>query len=204
VVAVSGRLAAALLSFRRRRLGRDLLLLLVSGGAAAGAAFGAEALAGAGREVAVGEGFLLGILLAAGSFLRPRPLEQGWGVIARGPRGGLSVAGSIRGTVLAPSTLFRRALEDATYGVLSGRPDPACELASWILLTLSAPHGPAEGEWASLGGALGAGYYSYPEDLAAALGALGAEGFVEVDPHAYPGRARLTGRGRAFVEGGDS
>lgn len=190
-VAISERFASLVRTARRRQLALGLL-------GVAGVVVGAVVLAvvvgrftGLGRAMALAEAFVVGGLLAAGSILRRRPLELGAGVVARDANGGLALRTSCMGVFLFISSLFREAAEGAVYGLGLAPSDPAAELAAWIALALSKPHGPGPGVWVSLGGVNAAGLFGFPEDLKVALSALRSRGWVEADDSRYPPLARL-------------
>ncbi len=81
--------------------------------------------------------------------------------------------------------------EGAVFGLGIVRSDPAAELASWIVLALSEPHGPGPGVWVSLEGVNAAGLFGFPEDLKIALSALRSCGWAEMDASRYPPLVRL-------------
>jgi hypothetical protein len=191
VVAISDRMAARVRSARRRQFARNTASLFACGVAAVVIAHLAELVLGAGRGVAVAEILVFGSLLALGALVRRRPLELGAGVLARDRKGRFSAAASIQGGLLLVSSAFREAVEGLLHGTGLIRTDPASELASWVVLALSPPHGPGPGTWVSLGGVGAAGLFSLPEDLRVALCALRAAGLVEVDRGRYPPRVRL-------------
>lgn len=190
-VAISGRLTLPVRSARRRQFALNVfgIAALVSGAVALAVAV--DRFTALGRAAALTEAFVAGGLLAAGSVLRRRPLELGAGVLARGPKGGLALRYGLMGVFLFVSSLFREAAEGAVYGLGIVRSDAAAELASWIVLALSQPHGPGPGVWVSLEGVNAAGLFGLPEDLKIALSALRSCGWAEVDASRYPPLVRL-------------
>ncbi len=198
VVAVGGRFAAILRSARRRQFLRSAAVLIVIAGAAAGV-IALAAPTGAMRQVVVIVGLATGTSLFVGALVRPRPLELGAGLLARGARGGVSPGACLRGLLVLLPTAVREFVEGCLYGTGLVQQDPAAELAAWIVLALAPPHGPGAGEWVSLEGVSAAGLHSLPEDLRAALGGLGSRGWVSVDRKRYPPRVRLESEGLEFA-----
>jgi len=198
VVAVGGRFAAVLRSARRRQFLRSAGVLIVIAGVAVGA-IALAAPAGATRQALVMIGLATGASLFVGALVRPRPLELGAGLLARGKRGGVSPGACARGLLVLLPTAVRELVEGGLYGVGLIRHDPAAELAAWIVLALAPPHGPGAGEWVSLEGVSAAGLHSLPEDLRAALGGLSVRGWVSVDRKRYPPLVRLESEGLEFA-----
>jgi hypothetical protein len=201
VVAFAQRLAPSVRSARLRQMAANAAGLLALAALMAGCAFAAERLWEAGRGTAVAEALAAGLLLAAGAVVRERPLELGTGILARNSRGGIDALASMRGLVLLIPSTFRKMLEGAAYGFGLVRNDPAAELAAWVLLALTPPHGPGPWTWMSLAGVEVCGQAALSEDIKPALTALARHGFVEVSRRAYPPEARLTERGLRFVRG---
>ena len=198
VVAVGGRFARAVRSARRRRS---------IGSAAVLAAFvvvgiAAIALAGPGearRRMSVLVGLAAGTSLFVGALVRPRPLEIGVGLVARGNKGRPSPVACLRGGLVFLPSAVRELVEGLLYGAGIIRQDPACELAAWIVLSLAPPHGPGPGVWVSLDGVSAAGLHSLPEDLRVALHALAVRGWIGVDRKRYPPLVRLEAGGLDFA-----
>jgi hypothetical protein len=198
VVAVGARFAAAVRSARRRQLLGSAAVLA----AIVGAGIAAIALAdrwGALRQGTVIVGLAIGVSLFVGALVRPRPLELGAGLLARGRRGHVSPVACARAALVLLPTAVRALLEGFLYGTGLVRHDPAAELAAWILLALAPPHGPGVGAWVSLEGVSAAGLHSLPEDLRAAVRALAARGWVSVDRRRYPPLVRLETDGLEFA-----
>jgi len=198
VVAVGRRFASAVRSARRRRaVGSAAILAAII---AAGIAAIASAAPGeATRRMSVLVGVMAGASLFVGALVRPRPLEIGLGLIARGGKGRLSPVACLRGALVLMPAAVRELVEGFLYGVGIIRQDPACELAAWIILALAPPHGPGPGVWVSLDGVSAAGLHSLPEDLRVALHALAARGWVGVDRKRYPPLVRLEADGLDFA-----
>jgi len=198
VVAVGGKFSSAVRSARRRRaIGSAAILAVII---AAGIA--AIALAGPGeatRRMSVLVGVAVGVSLFVGALVRPRPLEIGVGMIARGDKGRPSPVACLRGALVLMPTAVRELVEGTLYGAGIIRQDPACELAAWIILALAPPHGPGPEVWVSLDGVSAAGLHSLPEDLRVALHALAARGWVGVDRKRYPPLVRLEADGLDFA-----
>ncbi len=190
-VAISGRLALPVRSARRRQFARNALGIAALACGAVALAVAMDRFSALGRATALAEAFVAGGLLAAGSVLRRRPLELGAGIFARGPKGGLALRYSLMGVFLFVSSLFREAAEGAVFGLGIVRSDPAAELASWIVLALSKPHGPGPDVWVSLEGVNAAGLFGFPEDLKIALSALRSCGWAEMNASRYPPLVRL-------------
>jgi hypothetical protein len=151
------------------------------------------------RQASFAVGLAAGASLFVGALVRPRPLEIGSGLIARGEKGQLLPVACVRGALVLPPAAVREFVEGFLYGTGFIRQDPAVELAAWIILALVPPHGPGPGAWVSLEGVNGAGIHSLPEDLKAALGALGAKGWVSVNRKCYPPLVRLEADGLEFA-----
>ncbi len=200
-VAVSDRLADAVRASRRRQFTGGALVILGGVLAAGGVIVIAAFAAGAAYAAVVAVIFVFGASLALGTVLRPRRLELGRGLVARGPGGGVSPLACLRGALLLASSTFHEAFEGFAYGSGLIRHDPAVELAAWIVLALAPPHGPGPGVWSSLEGVDEAGVFSLPGDFRPALGALESRGWVEVDRGRYPPRVRLEPEGLEFVKG---
>jgi len=201
VVAVSSRLADGVRSARRRQFVTHAFGILGTLCGAAALAAAVHALAGAGRAAVLAETGACGVLLVLGAVMRRRPLELGWGLVARDASGRVRVFDSLRGWMVLVASAFREAAEGFVYGTGLGRSDPAAELAAWVILALSPPHGPPQGTWVSLEGVCAAGLFSLPEDMKPATRALVSRGWVELDRSVYPPRVRLTRSGGEFVEG---
>ncbi|MHC4505185.1 MAG: hypothetical protein ACYTFI_17925 [Planctomycetota bacterium] len=199
VVAVSGRFTAMVRAARFRRFLRSLVVVGVFVGLAVGAVVVAEAVADAARPVLLIELTFLGAILFAGAVVRPRPLEVGVGLLARGAEGKFAPLAAGRELILVLPAALRAAFDGLLHTARLIRHDPAAELAAWIVLALGPPHGPAGGEWVSLEGVGAAGLYSLPDDLKPALEALRSHGWIAVDRGRYPPRARLEEAGREFV-----
>lgn len=199
VVAVSGRFAGMVRAARFRRFLRALLLLAAFAALGVGALLVADRAGGAARPAFLLEGTLFGAVLFAGAVVRPRPLEVGVGLLARDAEGKLAPLAAGRALVLVLPGALRAAFDGLLHTARLIRHDPAAELAAWIVLALGPPHGPAGGEWVSLGGVGAAGLYALPEDLKPALEALRSHGWIAVDRGRYPPRARLEEAGREFV-----
>jgi len=198
VVAVGGRFGSAVRSARRRRaIGSAALLfaIIAVGVAAISFADPGEAT----RRMSVLVGVIVGFSLFVGALVRPRPLEIGVGLIARGNKGRPSPVACLRGALVLLPTAVRELVEGLLYGTGIIRQDPACELAAWITLALAPPHGPGPGVWVSLDGVSAAGLHSLPEDLRVALRALTARGWIGVDRKRYPPLVRLETDGLAFA-----
>ncbi len=198
VVAVGGRFVSALKSTRRRQLLGSAGLLIVIAGAGA-AVIVLAASADAARQASFAVGLAAGASLFVGALVRPRPLELGSGLIARGGKGQLLPVACARGALVLPPAAVRELVEGFLYGAGFIRQDPAVELAAWIILALVPPHGPGPEVWVSLEGVNAAGLHSLPEDLKAALRALTAQGWVSIDKKCYPPLVRLEADGLEFA-----
>jgi hypothetical protein len=201
VVAVSERLAGIVRDARRRQLRRSAVAIAGGAAVAVAAAGIAGLLFGCARNVAVFEAAAFGALLALGAFLRPRQLETGSGIAARDAGGKLAPAACARGVLILIPNAFRDLVEGVMYAPGFAKADPAAELAAWIALALSEPHGPGPGVWVSLEGVGAAGLFNLPEELGPALAGLRRKGWIEVDRSRYPPLVRLLDGGREFVEG---
>jgi len=199
VVALSGQLTETVRRARLKQFVRNTLGILLGTVLAATAALLASRFCGNGRNVAFAEAAVLGVLLVLGVLMRRRPLELGTGIISRTGKGGLAIGSSLRGLALLVPGAFREAAEGLIYALGLMSSDPSAELASWLILALTPPHGPEAGTWVSLKGLSAAGFFSLPEDLRAAIRALSAKGCIEADRSIYPPRVRMSAKGPEIV-----
>jgi hypothetical protein len=200
VVAVSAHLTDDIRRARFQQFLRNTTFVIFGTAVAAGLAVFATRFASSGRRIAFAEAATLGVLLILGVLMRRRPLELGTGLISRSATGGIACGASLRALALLIPSAFREAAEGLIYSAGLMKSDPSTELASWLILALSPPHGPPCGTWVSLSGLSAAGFFSLPEDLRTALRALRSKQLVDLKYDVYPPQVRLRDDKGEFIK----